>query len=307
MLALSLSIGLTGAVFYYLRQNQNVFIVEASIADLHQNFRASMDLITRDIQSAGSGAPRFLGPISMQDGGTDASGNPLPDEIFILYGDPTFTDVPVINSTTGTPLTSRTSAIQVQTPPVGAPAFTNGQNYILYAVAQANEIGTADLAEFDVFTLNSQSNIAGGIQLSAAATSAVNPPSWATVFPSAAALRVTRLSEWVRYRVDTTTNELQRSVNGGAFVAVAHDIANMQLQYWIEHVDPVTGAVTPSLVDQVGTTTTNNRALIRNVVLTLTGRTQMSRNTDGQGQRSISQTIQITPRNLVLPGFVRNR
>jgi type II secretory pathway component PulJ len=41
VLALSLSIVLTGGVFYYLKQNQESFVVEAAIADLHQNFRAA--------------------------------------------------------------------------------------------------------------------------------------------------------------------------------------------------------------------------------------------------------------------------
>src|ERR1041385_5024225 len=155
-LALSVSVVLTGGVFYYLKQNQESFVVEAAIADLHQNFRASLDLMTRDIQGAGAGLPQFLGPIASNDGGTDASGNPntdaagrpLTDEIFLLYGDPTFPSLTVTNG----PIPSRTSPIQVQNPATGpAPTFTNGDNYILYALSQPNTFANTDNAEFDVF------------------------------------------------------------------------------------------------------------------------------------------------------------
>jgi prepilin-type N-terminal cleavage/methylation domain-containing protein len=299
-LALAITVGLTGIVFYYVKQGQDSFVAQAAIADLHQNFRAAMDLMTRDIQAAGSGLPQFLGPIAGVNGSGGAS-----DEILILYGDPTFPSLTVTNG----PIASRTTAIDVQNPATGTPpTFTNGAAYVLYALAQQNDYGTADLAEFDVFTLQSQSAITGGVRLQAAASSAVNPPTWSNVaFPSATVLRVTRLSETVRYRVDQTTNELQRSVSGGAWVAVAHAITNMQLQYWIEYIDPATGAVTQSLVDQPGTAANNNRALIRALLLTLTGQTQMARVTDNLGQRTLSQTIEVTPRNLVLTGFVRNR
>jgi hypothetical protein len=90
-------------------------------------------------------------------------------------------------------------------------------------------------------------------------------------------------------------------------VAVARNITNLQLQYWIEHVDQGTGAVTQSYVDQVGTSATNNRSLIRSIRVAITGQSQMARVADGQGQRTVSQTIEVTPRNLVLPGFVLNR
>src|SRR5262249_24543709 len=152
-LALSCSIVLTGAVFYYLKQNQESFVVEAAIADLHQNFRAAMDLMTRDIQAAGAGLPQFLGPIASTDGGPDASGNPnsdaagrqLTDEILIVYGDPAFPSLTVTNG----PIASRTSPIQVQNPATGpAPTFTNGDNYILYAQSQPNTYANTDNAEF---------------------------------------------------------------------------------------------------------------------------------------------------------------
>ena len=316
VMALSITVVLTGTAFYFLKQNQESFVVEAAKADLQQNFRAAMDLMTREIQGAGSGMPQFMGPVAGLDGGTDGSGNPtldaggrqLTDEIFILYGDPSFPSLSVSNE----PIASRTSTIQVTNPSTGAPTFTNGAAYVIYALAQANvgNLAAAD-ANFDVFTLASSSAISGGMQLTANATATVNPPAWTGIsFPSTAtALRVGRLREWVRYRLSPTTNTLQRQVNGGTWVDVARNISNLQIQYWTERVDTTTNpaTVTSAFVDQPGTALGNNRAIIRSVRITITAQTQMAGAADGQGQRVISQTIEVTPRNLVLPGFVINR
>src|SRR3712207_8805080 len=68
------------------------------------------------LSRSGSGMPQFMGPVAGLDGGTDGSGNPtldaggrpLTDEIFILYGDPSFPSLSVSNE----PIASRTSTIQ---------------------------------------------------------------------------------------------------------------------------------------------------------------------------------------------------
>jgi hypothetical protein len=314
-MAMMLTIGLTGAVFYYFKMNQDVFVVQSATADLQQNFRAAFDLLTRDIQAAGANIPNFMGPIAGYNPGGGS-----PDEIMLVYGDSTFTPVTV----TG-PIASASSTIDVLS--ASLPTFTNGSNYILYAYTQANNGGadlTSNNAEFSIFTLSSQTNIPGGVRLTPAAPtvtvavpSSSSTPAWPNMgFPASSSLGLTRLDPtagWVRYKVDTTNRELQRSVNGGAWIAVAHNITDMQLQYWVEY-DNGTSYSQATLSD-FGTATTNNRALVRAVILTLTAQTSMGatasnaagRNVDGMGQRTISQTIQITPRNLALPGFVVNR
>jgi Tfp pilus assembly protein PilW len=305
MLAMLITIGLTGAIFQYLKQNQDVFVVQGALADTQQNFRAALDLLTRDIQAAGAGLPNFMGPIA---GANGASG--APDEIMLVYGDPNFTAVSVVG-----PVASSTATIDV----LGAslPTFTNGNNYVLYSYTQPNNSGadlTADAAEFSLFKLSSQAAITNGIRLTpttptnpdgSALTTAV-PTGWANMsFPDNATLGLAQIDQWVRYRVDTANSELQRSVNGGAWVAVAHNITDLQLQYWVEYNNGT--AYTQQTVSALSNTASNNRALIRAVFLTLTAQTAMGRNVDGSGQRTISQTIQVTPRNLTLPGFVVNR
>ncbi|HZS05864.1 MAG TPA: hypothetical protein VFD58_13575 [Blastocatellia bacterium] len=315
VVALSISIGLLVVISTLLMKNQESFLVQAATTDLQQNYRTAMDLMTRDIVAAGAGLPQFLGPVAGVDGGTDSSGSPLTDgsgrpltdELLLLYGDPSFPSLTVTNG----PVSGRTASINVADPTTGpAPSFSDGDNFILYAVSQPNAVPTADSAEFDVFTLSSHSAISGGMQLTGSANSAVNPPNWSNIaFPSAAALRLVRLDQWIHYRVDTSANELQRRVNGGAWVTVARNITNLQIQYWIENIDQSTSppTVTNSLVNQADITSANNRAEIRAIFLTLTGQLQVARVSGGQGQSTISQTIEITPRNLALPGFVLNR
>lgn len=308
MLSMLITIGLTGAVFYYLKQNQDVFVVQSAMADTQQNFRAALDLLTRDIQAAGANIPNFMGPIA----GTNGSSG-TPDEILLVYGDASSSAVTVSG-----PIASASSTIDVLG--TSLPTFTNGSNYIIYAYTQTNNSG-ADLssgnAEFSIFKLASQATISGGVRLTpttptnpdGSALANPLPTSWQNMgFPGSASLGVMKLDPtngWVRYRVDTTNRELQRSVNGGAWVAVAHNIADLQLQYWVEYNNGT--SYTQATISDFGTGATNNRALVRAVFVTLTAQTNMGRNVDGSGQRTISQTIQVTPRNMVLPGFVVNR
>ncbi|HYE74215.1 MAG TPA: prepilin-type N-terminal cleavage/methylation domain-containing protein, partial [Blastocatellia bacterium] len=271
MLAMSITIGLTGAIFYYLKQNQEAFVVQAALADTQQNFRAALDLLTRDIQSAGSNIPNFMGPIAGTNGASSA-----PDEILLIYGDSTFSSV-----TVNGPIANSTSTIDV----LGSslPTFTNGNNYILYSYTQKNNGGadlTADAAEFSIFKLSSQADITNGKRLTPTAptnpdgstiTNAI-PTSWANMsFPDNATLGLTKIDQWIRYRIDTANNELQRSVNGGAWIAVAHNITDMQIQYWVEYNNGT--SYTQQTISDLGTASNNNRALIRAVILRLTATT----------------------------------
>ena len=54
-IAAMLTVGLVGAVFSLLNRNQQIFINETGVSDLNQNMRTVVDLITRDVQSAGMG------------------------------------------------------------------------------------------------------------------------------------------------------------------------------------------------------------------------------------------------------------
>ena len=309
LVATALTIGLTGTIFSLLNQAQGAFLVEGAVADNTQNFRAAIDLISRDIQAAGAGLPGFLGPVAGTDGGVDASNNPLPDEILILFG----TTSPGFPATiqTAISLTGPGAVLTVLNPLTGAaPVFTNGSDYVVYTTTQPQAIPTPGSAEFYVFTLDSQAMISGGTLLTPRTTPAVSLPAWSNLnFPLATTLQIAPLNQVVRYKVDSATKQLQLSVNSGNFVTVAENITNLQLSYLTEPVDNSTtpATLTSVSVDQVGTSNTNNRALIRSVQVTINARTAMGRVADRQGERTISETIQVTPRNLVLPGFVINR
>jgi hypothetical protein len=120
-------------------------------------------------------------------------------------------------------------------------------------------------------------------------------------------LSVVPLDEVIEYMVDTTSMELRRNRNRSGWVAVARGVSNLQIRYQIENYDATTETFSTSWVDQVNQASNNNRALIRGVEITLFGRTQMTGAGDGQGQRYISQTLDVAPRNLNLPGFAPNR
>ncbi|MFN0121140.1 MAG: PilW family protein [Blastocatellia bacterium] len=299
-MASALTLGLSGTVFYMLKQNQELYTTQGAAMELQQDFRASLDLIKRDVQAAGAGLPAFMGPIAGDDGGTAANGSALTDEIMLMYGDNAF---PAL--TVNGPVAGATTAFTAQNPSgSAAPAFTNGQTYVLYAksAARTTPANATDNAEFNIFSLSAQTAVTGGTTLTPAAATSLSLPAWSnmTAFPSMATLQLARLSEVIRYRMDPATSSLQRRRNGGDWVSIAAGITDLQIQYRMELSD-----TTMTVVDEPGITATSNRALIRSVLLTLSGMRPAA--APNMPPSVISQTIEITPRNLTLPGFVPNR
>lgn len=303
MLAMSLTIVLTGVVFSLMKKGQETFVVESSRSELTQNFRAAMDLISRDIQAAGAGIPGFLGPIA----GIDGTGT-NPDVLMVMYGNSAF---PAVDVTV--PPVSSTSGMTTQIP---LTPFTPG-TYFLYTVAQPqdNSPNISDYAEFRVFDLPSSAfPLTGGVVLTPTARG-VNFDGQSSSFwdstvdpPSSAALRVARVDEVVQYRLLSTSRELQRNRNDSGWVTIARGITDFQLRYSTEKFNSTTGTFdAPVWQDQVLKSDVSNRALIRSVELTISAGTQMAMDMDKQGQRFVSDTLEVTPRNLVLPGFVPNR
>ncbi|MBS1809411.1 MAG: prepilin-type N-terminal cleavage/methylation domain-containing protein [Acidobacteria bacterium] len=320
LVAMSITIGLTGTLFYFFKQSQDSFVVESARTEMNQNFRAALDLMARDIQAAGAGIPMFLGPIASKDGGgtnSNPSLNP-PDAILLLYGNSSFSPVTVKAQSSYPAPTSTSSTIYTDIPTT---AFAPG-NYILYTPAQSlmQASNLTDYAEFSLFNLPSTSAIgtvsSGGTVIGnqlTPSTFSINPSDDNTYwnhtmsFPSSTSLRVVPLDEVIEYAIDTTSSELRRNRNKAGWVTVARNIFNMQVRYQIETYDDSTATYTASWIDQVNQAATNNRALIRSVEVTLFGRTQMSGSGDRQGQRAIAQTLEVAPRNLNLPGFAPNR
>ena len=159
LFAMSITIGLTGTLFYFFKQSQDTFVVESARTEMNQNFRAAMDLMARDIQAAGAGIPLFLGPLAGKDGG-GANANPSlnpPDTLLVLYGNSSVTPVSVKATSTYPAPTGTSSTIYTDIPTT---AFATG-NYLLYTVAQSQMRATnlTDYAEFSLFTLANSSAI----------------------------------------------------------------------------------------------------------------------------------------------------
>ncbi len=318
LIAMSITVGLTGTLFYFFKRAQDTFIVDSARTDLNQNFRAALDLMARDVQAAGAGIPMFLGPISAKDGGgtnPNPSLNPA-DSILILYGNSSVSPVAVKATGSFPAPTSSGSTIYTDIPTT---AFAAG-TYLLYTVAQPQmqAANISDFAEFSLFTLASSSAITNissggtvvGRQLtptSFSLNSDANYWNHTMSFPSSSSLNVVPVDEVIEYTVDVASSELRRNRNRAGWVSVARGLYNLQIRYQIETFDAVSNTYNASWVDEVNQAATSNRALIRAVEITIFGRTQMTGDGDKQGQRAISQTIEVTPRNLVLPGFSPNR
>lgn len=316
MVTMTLLAVLLGSVYYLMQKNQDIFVVEAARVDLHQNLRVAVEVFSRDIQAAGSGLPQFLGPISGRDGGTDAggapvtdaAGRPLTDQMLLIYGDPDFPALTVKN----TPA-SFSTPVEVYDPVPGpSPVFTDGEFYLLYAVAQPNTQGTPDMAQSAIFTLQSHARNAannGSVLNCAAPITTIPVPNWQNGFPSSASLRVARIDRWMIYRVDPTKNELQQSINGADWRLIARHITDLQCWYRTENVSASGAGWTPvhQTLNEPGTGTTDNRTLIRAVGFQIRAETDLARVPDALGQRAITQDVIVAPRNLTLPGFVINR
>lgn len=318
LVAMSITIGLTGTLFYFFKQSQEAFVVESARTEVNQNFRAALDLIARDIQSAGAGIPQFLGPVAGKDGGGSNSDPSLnsPDTLLLLYGNSSVSPVAVKSTSTYPAPTNTASPIYTDIPTT---PFSSG-NYVLYTVAQpqvqASDI--SDNAEFSIFSIASSSDITTISSSGIVIGQRLNPTAFSLnsdatywnntmSFPSSTSLNTVPLDEVIEYMVDTASLELRRNRNRSGWVTVARGINNLQLRYKLETYNTTTGAFDTSWVDQVNQAASNNRALIRSVEVTLFGRTQMTGAGDRQGQRAIAQTIEVAPRNLNLPGFAPNR
>src|ERR1044071_3713862 len=59
MIGALLTVGLVGTIFMLLNRNQHVFVAESGTVDMNQNMRTAVELLTRDVQSAGMGLPNF--------------------------------------------------------------------------------------------------------------------------------------------------------------------------------------------------------------------------------------------------------
>jgi type II secretory pathway pseudopilin PulG len=265
IMAAAITVGLTAVVFQFLKTGQEATAVESTKSDLNQNFRAALDLVSRDLQAAGAGMPRFLGPVLGKNGGVDGSGNPLPDSVMIVYGK---SDVAPARISTN--VTSATSSFTAMDDGTAIP-YVIGNKYIVYSpigITATASTDYSDFAEFEIFQLASKTVIAGGAQLTPqfTATGTFSPNNWtdwaATVSePSLSDLRLIPLDEVVEYTVDKATNKLMRRKNRDSWVDVARGISDLQIQYRIEVINTTTtpASYDSAVVDAPQKIQSNNR------------------------------------------------
>jgi prepilin-type N-terminal cleavage/methylation domain-containing protein len=107
LIAMTVTLIITGAVYGLLTGGQNAFRREPELTDRQQNIRVAMDLIMRDIGAAGAGMGSFTQIFRNNENGTGpmGSGGANSDRLEILGNDGTCPDVRV-QLTQGSNLTS---------------------------------------------------------------------------------------------------------------------------------------------------------------------------------------------------------
>jgi len=320
-----LTVGLMGVVFGLLNTNQQVFVSQSTVADMNQNVRTAVDLLTRDIQSAGTGlvVPSGIGSggcmaaIFYKDGGT---GNP--DSLMIVNGDmiaPTaqikrqvsassqflLLPPPDVKSTDGGATFTYSdfqNSNQAKSMYLSATADPLHRKYLVY---DQNSVMMFDLASNAVYSTDSGvqviqiqynplSNLAGTYATLISGTIDGNAA------PNYSQAVVAVMGGTIAYKLDTTTHELLRSDNLQNWYAIARGIRDFQIQYRV--IAKPASAVEEAVVSQPGVDTfssgsTTSRRGIRAVVVTIAAETPDLRSGD-KGYRQVTQRIEITPRNL---------
>ncbi|HKS42946.1 MAG TPA: hypothetical protein VJX74_20200 [Blastocatellia bacterium] len=320
-IAALLTVGLVGAIFSLLNRNQQVFVNEAGVTDLNQNMRTLVDLLTRDVQSAGMGLPsRVSGTFSGS--GTFAAIYAVngtgsnKDKLLIINGDPYAptasvssqstspakficavpTDATITGSGSSTVVTYKNAA------GTSVPFYKNfatvARSYIVY-----------DDKLCRVFTLTGDGQVTGSgsstqLELSYNstnyATTAASPATTIgstidTGTPTYNKSKIALLSSLVAYRL-STTNELERTEDLVNWYTVARGVLDFQVTYRV-----VTGkdANGKDIEDKVDAPTTSTHTSIRAVLFKLIMQTPDLQPKD-KGYRIAGQSFEVSPRNFNL-------
>ena len=320
-IATLMTIGLIGAIFSLLNRNQQVFINESGVTDLNQNMRTVVDLLTRDVQSAGMGLPSRVSA-TFSGSGTFAAiycvngASSATDKILIVNGDP-YAPTASVTSQTSSP-----AKFICAVPSDATVTGSGGSTVITYKNAAGTSVpfykNFATVARsyivYDdklcrVFTLTGDGQVTGsgaGTQLelsynsTAYATTAASP---ATTFGSAIDTgtptynksKIALLGSLVAYRL-SATNELERTEDLVNWYTVARGILDFQIQYRV-----VTGkdADGKDIEDKVDTPTSATHTSIRAVLFKIIMQTPDLQPKD-KGYRKIGQSFEVSPRNFNL-------
>jgi Tfp pilus assembly protein PilW len=309
LIATLMTMGLIGAVFSFVGHNQRVFITETNVTDMNENMRTAVDLLTRDIQSAGMGLPsRNSGSFAAIFYTNGANG--LPDTMLMINGDPYAPTTDVTDRVAGSSqfsclpppdVTVTGSGTSQQMTYLGAgsvskPIYRSFANdarlYICYDDTKAM-----------VMSLTANAQITGsgsGARLTLQNSSATytNPP---TTFgatldtgePDYDNAKIAQLGSLIGYRINRVTNELERTEDLTTWYSVARGVIDFQLEFRLIGKDA--GGNTVETV----TSTPTERRNIRSVTVTITTETPDLRPADKGYRRSI-QKFEAAPRNFNL-------
>jgi len=310
MIAAMLTVGLIGAIFGLLNRNQQVFVTEVGVTDMNQNIRTAVDLLTRDVQSAGMGLPSrnpgSFAAIFYTDGASNA-----PDKILMANGDPfaPTADVKSLDSTNNkflclvppdiTVTGSGSSQQMTYLNAAGSATLiyrnfsTVAKSYIVYDDYRAR-----------VLTLTANGSITGigantQLELPYNTSTYSNPASTFgstldTGTPDYTQSKMAMLSSLVAYRLNQTNNELERTDDLSNWYTVARGIVDFQVSYRV-----VTGKDVNGNDIESQTTAPTDRTNIRSVTFTVVAETPDLQPND-KGYRRAVQKFEITPRNFNL-------
>ena len=238
-----LTVGMMGVIFSLVNQNQQVFLSESGTTDMNENMRTAVDLMTRDVQSAGMGLPRSNGSFAAIYHVNGANG--APDSIMIVNGDPYAPDVD-INSYDS--VNHQFLCVPPSDVKVTGSGTTTAMTYLANGVTKNIYQSYANDARLyvcyddklsKVFQVSANAQIDGTGQLQIKHNTAVfwSP---ATTFgspidtgdPDYPNAKLCMLSSLVAYRLNAATHELERTEDLQNWYAVARGVVDLQIQYF---------------------------------------------------------------------------
>jgi hypothetical protein len=326
MIAVMLTVGLIGGIFAIANRNQQVFVTEAGVVDMNQGARDLIDLLTRDVQSAGVGLP-----VGVANGNFAAifykeGANGSPDSIMMINGDPFAPVADLASRDVGnvefflipppdvTMIGSGSSAMFTYTytdakgnsvqKPIYRDSSVEKRIYLVYDETNAM-----------MFTLTENGKMTGNgggqrLELDYNQASYLNPPS---IFgspigvgePNYGNSHVGLLGTTVAYRLDTNTRELMRTEDLQNWYTVARGIIDLQIEY------RVLNRLSPTAVEEKVTSTPGDgvdrmpsgqlseRKNIRAVIITIETETPDVPPTS-PSYRRVTHRFEVAPRNLNL-------
>lgn len=284
LVAMLVTVSLMVVVFTLMRQNQGIFRTETGVTNMNENVRAAVDLITREVQAAGTGLRGMSAPILGVDGRGERG-----DRLAILIGDPyapiaqvktagnSQATVVIPGALASGPLTFKDDRGRERQ------LYESGDRYVIYnddrflvvRVAGASKSPNGDVVvnfstdksnpkgKFGDYRFKPSENTNGAL--------------------------LARLDDIVSYRYDGTTETLLRRENDDPWAEVARGILGFQVRYR-------TLAENGTLADAVDEPPVDREA-IRSVVVTVRARTPDA-DKGTPNYRETAERFEVTPRNM---------